>query len=365
MNSITILYPYRNREVKRIRCSLNSLAQQSVKNFTVKFIDYGSDEKKAEAIRTLVAAYDFASYEYLYTKDQPWNKCKALNFAIKKVTSGYCFVADVDMIFHSRFTEILEQQFDQSCATYFQVGFLSEQETDKDVAFETYTVNFKSTEEATGMTLFPVAALKEINGFDEFFHFWGAEDTDIHNRLKNAGYRVKYYDEKLLMLHQWHPNYRKRETRTLNPAELQLSGIVEINKQHLLNNLSNNVTKVNEDGWGNSMSEETLDELESFPVTTLFDEKTLIDYFLYQQLPNTKKNIVAVEVKRNPIQHTLKYKLKKALRKKVPEFYNLKEINDQFLLQIVTSYHTKPYIYRVKEKSILFKMKTGYNSNSD
>lgn len=356
---ITIVYPYRNREIKRIQRSIDSLVQQSKQNFNVIFIDYGSDEKSAEAAETLLKKYDFTSYTYLSVKDQPWNKCKALNYAVKKMDSDYCFVADIDMIFHSQFTAILEQYLDPNKATYFQVGFLSQQETKKDKAFESYEINFKTNEEATGMTLFPVSCLKEINGFDEFFHFWGAEDTDIHNRLKNAGCQVEYYDEKLLMLHQWHPNYRKRETKTLN-KELQLSGIVEINHQHLLHNLKTNATKVNPKGWGNVITNTELNELQSFPVSTLYNEKKLIDYFLYQQLFNAKNQILAIEIKKNPVQATAKYKLKKQLGKKVPQFYSLKEINDQILLHIVSFYHTNPYIYQVKENpsSIIFKIKT-------
>lgn len=355
---ITILYPYRNREIRRIQRSVDSLAQQSKQNFKVEFIDYGSDETLAEEVKALLGNYDFVSYTYLHVKDQPWNKCKALNFAIKNTDSDYCFVADVDMIFHSQFTEILEQHLNPDKATYFQVGFLSEQETKKDLAFADYEINFKSNEEATGMTLFPVSYLKNINGFDEFFHFWGGEDTDIHNRLKNAGCQVSYYQEKLLMLHQWHPNYRKRETKTLN-KELQLSGIVEINHQHLLHNLKANSTQVNPNGWGNVMTKTEVDELQSFPVVLLGNEKKVIDHFLYQQLSNSKNKIIAVEIKENPLNNTLKYKLKKILGKKVPQFYSLKEINDQILLHIVSFYHTKPYIYQVKENpsSIIFKIR--------
>lgn len=39
-----------------------------------------------------------------------------------------------------------------------------------------------------------------------------------------------------MMLHQWHKNYRGRETKELN-LELQLSKIVEINNRHLQYNL--------------------------------------------------------------------------------------------------------------------------------
>jgi glycosyltransferase involved in cell wall biosynthesis len=96
---ITLLYPYRNREIQRIQRSMDSLAQQKVHNFNVVFIDYGSEDGIAAEAKALVEKYDFASYVYLYAKNQPWNKCKALNYAIKKLEEGYCFVADVDMIF--------------------------------------------------------------------------------------------------------------------------------------------------------------------------------------------------------------------------------------------------------------------------
>ncbi|WP_308130762.1 galactosyltransferase-related protein [uncultured Flavobacterium sp.] len=356
---ITLLYPYRNREIQRIQRSMDSLAQQKVHNFNVVFIDYGSEDGIAAEAKAQVEKYDFASYVYLYAKNQPWNKCKALNYAIKKLEEGYCFVADVDMIFHPEFTCVLEQCLDAYTATYFQVGFLSESETKKNVAFESYQVNFKTNEEATGMTLFPVSCLKKINGFDEFFHFWGAEDTDIHNRLKNAGCKVNFYDKKLLMLHQWHPNYRQRETKTLN-KELQLSGIVEINQQHLFHNQKENIIQVNPKDWGNIMDKAEWEELQAFPVTLLSNEKQRIDYFLYQQLPNSMNGILAVEIKENPVQNNFKYRLKKKMGKKVPQFYSLKEINDQILLHIVSFYHTKPYIYQVKEdlKTIIFKIKT-------
>ena len=102
------------------------------------------------------------------------------------------------------------------------------------------------------------------------------------------------------------------------------------------------------------------EELQAFPVTLLSNEKQRIDYFLYQQLPNSMNGILAVEIKENPVQNNFKYRLKKKMGKKVPQFYSLKEINDQILLHIVSFYHTKPYIYQVKEdlKTIIFKIKT-------
>src|SRR5215204_1188495 len=107
--TITILYTFRNRDTRRIKNSLDSLAKQSVQNFNVIFVDYGSNDVVSSEIRVLLNQYDFVTYIYLFTQEQPWNKCKALNYAIRNLESDYCFTADADMIFHSKFTRILEK----------------------------------------------------------------------------------------------------------------------------------------------------------------------------------------------------------------------------------------------------------------
>ena len=58
--------------------------------------------------------------------------------------------------------------------------------------YNDYQIKFKTNLEATGITLFPTEILKRMNGFDEFYHGWGAEDTDAHNRLKNLGLEFEF-----------------------------------------------------------------------------------------------------------------------------------------------------------------------------
>lgn len=355
---ITILYTYRNRELSRIIRSLDSLKQQLLQNFEVIFIDYGSKKELAIEVKAVIAQYDFATYEYLYTELQPWNKSKALNYAIRNLNSEYCFIADVDIIFHPQFTSILQKKLNPNKATYFQVGYLSEEESKKELFFEQYNIKFYSNEEATGMTLFPVDVLKTNRGYDAFFHFWGSEDTDIHNRLKKLGFEVEYYKDKIVLLHQWHKNYRNRETKKLN-TELQLTGIVEINSVHLLKNSERKERNDTLNEWGRVLSKEEFYELESIETKVLSNEKDIIDYFLYQELPFINKGIIAVNIKENPFQNSFKYKLKKLLGKKVPQYYNLKEINDKLLLHIISFYHQFPYTYKISQdlQNIEFKIK--------
>jgi glycosyltransferase involved in cell wall biosynthesis len=355
---ITILFAYRNRDINRIQKSLDSLSFQTNKNFKVIFVDYGSSPLIANEVASLTNFYPFVQYYYLDTLYQPWNKSKALNYAIKKTDSDFCFIADIDMIFHPEFIELLMLKRHYDTVTFFKVGFISQEESLKTLSFEDYKIKFYSNEEATGMSLLPTKNLKYIHGYDEFFHFWGAEDTDLHNRLRNSGFAINYYDEKILMLHQWHPNYRQRETKALN-RELQIKEIVEINHRHLVNNLERNISKVNSNSWGEVISKNDFDYLINLPVAQIFNEVSVIDHFLFVELfrlISKEKISISISILEHPNCNLVKNKIKKRIGKKVPRYYSLKEINDKLLLHIISFYHHLPYIYEVSPdlKSIYF-----------
>ncbi|GGF08383.1 glycosyltransferase family 2 protein [Flavobacterium limi] len=357
---ITILYAYRNREFSRVKRSLDSLARQINQNFNVVFVDYGSKKEIVSEIKELVKGYSFCSYHYLFTEFQPWNKSKAFNYVLKNLHSAYCFTADVDMIFHPEFTSVLEEKCNPDKATYFQVGYMSDDQNKKEGAnYDHYKIKFLSSRDSTGMTLFPVKRLKSIQGFDEFFHFWGAEDTEIHNRIIQAGCELEFYDQKVLMLHQWHKNYRSRETLHLN-TELQLSRIVEINHRHLIHNSQNEMGNVNSESWGGIISESEFNELEGFDTNVvLINKAEVVEHFLFVELPRFQDGILSVRFVKDDFQTSLKYKLKKKMGKKTPKYYSLKEINDKLLLHIISFYHQFPYTYKVSNnlKSISFKIK--------
>ncbi len=341
---ISIIYPYRNRDLQRLKNSLNSLQRQTKIDFEVWFVNYGSERKVSVAAENLVAKYKFTRYKFLPTQFQPWNKSRALNSVIKDLKSEYCFVADVDMIFHPEFVKTAVNLQQQGKSFYFQVGFLSPKEMPAGSDFSIYR---KSTAQATGLTMFPVKMLQELRGFDEFYHFWGAEDTDIHARIKNAGYPVEFYDEKVLLLHQWHPSYRSQETKKLT-KELKLSGIVQLNHQHLKFAEKNNITRVNTEAWGVVPSEEEIQQLQNVPISImLINEKRQVDDFLYGQLPNFRNQIVKVSIEQDEFQQSLKYKLKKIAKKKVPHYYSLKEVNDKVLLHLISYYRHQPYVFQV------------------
>ena len=326
------------------------MQEQSHQGFEVHFVDYGSGEDQAKIVEQLVLQYKFAKYRFHPTQDQPWNKSKALNSVIKHLNTKYCFIADVDIIFHPAFVERIIQVQSKSNAVYFQVAYLSSRDSEVKNPFISLPNYRRSTSQATGLSLIPVKALRELRGFDEFYHFWGAEDTDMHVRLKNAGYKVQFYDKEILLLHQWHPSYQSKETSHLT-RDLQLSEVVQLNDQHLKSAIKNKTTVVNPHSWGECLTNEELNDLEN-PSMTYFltNEKRQIDEFLYGQLPEIKKGIIRAIISGDPLHGSLKYLTKKALRKKVPRFYSLKEINDLLLMHLISYHRNNAYYYKVDSK---------------
>lgn len=323
-------------------------------------MDYGSEPEMAIAAKNLCRKYEFVSYENRNTRFQPWNKSRALNSVIKKLTSGFCFVADIDILFHPRFVEKALRLEDLKKAVYFQVGFLRSGEIEKSSDFFVYSKFRKSSAVATGLSMFPVKELQKLRGFDEFYHFWGAEDTDIHVRLRNSGVEVEFYEAEILLLHQWHASYRSEERKHLT-RELQVSGIVQLNHQHLKAAEEKKLQAVNPVSWGECMTVSEEEELKQASIDLVLDnEKLKIDEFFYATLPSLKNRIIKVTIHKAIFQSSAKYKLKKAMGKKVPIYYTLKEINDLALLHLISFYRSNPYTFEVRKdlKEITLSLKT-------
>jgi hypothetical protein len=359
--NITIVYPYRNRPIKSIKNSLNSLSFQSNKYFNVLFVDYGSKELIASKVKLLVDSYDFVSYTYLFTEFQPWNKSKAINYALRNlIETPYFFVADIDMVFHSHFNSILMRLIKQSPLrnVFFKVGFLDKDEIVINKDFDKINIKKESNNEATGLTLFHTESLKELQGFDEFYHFWGAEDTDVHVRLQAAGREVYFYDTKILMLHQWHPSYRSTERKKLTRS-IQLSGVVQLNHQHLKTAITQKRTKVNGVAWGSSISQKEYEKLKSpDSILKISNTKPAIDHFLCFTIKQ-KKTIVTEYIFQLDLNcGSFKQKIKKIVGKKVPIYYTLKEINDLLLKHLISSPNILNYSYQLgadlKSISLIF-----------
>ena len=343
---ICFIYPFRNRDAARVKRSLDSLAAQTNTTFRVEFVDFGSDGEVAGEIEDLLRSYTFARYTYHDVGGQAWNKCRALNSVIRELQDPFCFVADVDMIYHPEFVDILHAQKSEQTAVYFQVGFLDEAETRRSVAFEQLEPKFLSDPGATGLTLFPVKALQAIKGFDEFYHFWGSEDTDVHVRLGQAGYPVRYYDKEVLLYHQWHRIYRDGDPDRLT-ATLRVKGIERINYHYLQQVKAGKGPLVNPKGWGDIPAPEDIKALEAAEPLVLSNETGLVQAFLHGILPSLPKGMHAFRFEDRSTDATLRTKIKSALGKKQVSYLDFKELNDRLLLTTLSHYRHRPYTFLV------------------
>lgn len=221
---ITIVLTNRNRDIQIVKNCLESLQSQTDIDFEWFLVDYGSDKDYLKDLELVIQDFSRIKFISCPTQGQLWNKSRAINIVLNQCKSPFFFVGDIDMIFHSEFIQKLKKIASLDRATYFQVGFLSQKESQKNNSFEDFEIAFKSNDDATGMTLYPTEILKSINGYDEFYHGWGAEDTDVHVRLKNKGFEVVFFNEEILMKHQWHPKkYRSKES--LEPYHSHLEKI--------------------------------------------------------------------------------------------------------------------------------------------
>ena len=104
---ISIVVGFRNREIERVKRSLDSLAKQTYTDFEIIFVDYGSDTSIATEIEKLVTSYKFIKYVYSDTRGWFWNRAHALNTGVKIASGNVILFFDIDLILESNFLKNL------------------------------------------------------------------------------------------------------------------------------------------------------------------------------------------------------------------------------------------------------------------
>ncbi|GLB50840.1 glycosyltransferase family 2 protein [Neptunitalea lumnitzerae] len=341
---LTIVLTYRNRDLNIVRRCLDSLQGQTDQDFELILVDYGSDVKFAKDFKELANNISFANYIYVATNGQLWNKSRAINIALKKCKTPYFLMGDIDLLYHPEMISRCKSFMRQHDCVYFQYGFLSKEETDLDKNFEGYVPEFLGNGDVTGTTLYKTDILKGINGYDEFYHGWGAEDTDVHLRLKNAGYGIKFYEEELLVKHQWHPkSYRtKKSTAPFHTRQ------EKVNHDYMWQQLNNKKTVANLNyGWGELPSETQLQKLERpEKVINLTTLQNSFEAFVYGVLPELNSSI-DINIKEDTTSKTLKNKIKKMLGKKHFSSFSIEEANNLLLSMIISTHRLSSYKYTI------------------
>jgi len=357
---VTIIYAYRNRDESRIKMSLDSLKNQTNQNFKVVFVDYGSVSKLAAMIQKLVESYSFASYYYVHASLLLWNKSKALNYGITKVTTPYVFIADVDLIFNPTTTELFQNIAQPDNAYLFKLGYLDKEASKKlqsPVVFD--DLKPKHFGEVNGMILVSKEVLEKVKGYDTFFHFYGAEDVDLCHRIENTGCTITIREE-LFFYHNWHIIYNSYNDKKMSLVP-RLFNIKRINEEHYFANKREQLTQPHKQGiFGEVVSKEDQDSLNNPDKTfTMSNIHSGVHHFFHEHLKIYKNQIVHVVIHEDDYFKSTKYLLKKILKKNSQPYISMKEVNDIILMKILYDFKDFNYAYHITNdlKKITFTIK--------
>lgn len=204
---ISVVVGFRNRDLERVKRYLDSLASQSFKDFELIFLDYGSEETIAKSVEQLVNSYPFTRYIYNHTIGFPWNRSHALNTGIRLAKGEYILFSDIDLIYSNDFLDKINTKVDTNSQLYQQVYWLPENYRDWDnLTNKPTNFNFSLDGSRGGVHVVQKTILEKINGYDEYFCFWGLEDNDLFMRLKSEGLMEEWLPlNQSPVYHQWHP----------------------------------------------------------------------------------------------------------------------------------------------------------------
>lgn len=243
MTALSIVFGFRDRDVKRVERCLVSLSQQTFTDFEVLFVDYGSQSQTAQAVRKVVEQYDFAHYIYTETRGYAWNRSHALNIGGKQASGDYLMTTDVDMIYPPDFLDVFMAHAADNLEIHIAPHLLPENFSDwantnsyRD-KFETGTNSMRGACQMIASRVF-----HEMRGYDEYYRYYGVEDRDMSHRLRLMGIEEKWLNDKTAMFHQWHPS-ADYETRTIMPDTIWSA--MQIHYQVHLNDIVRN-----DSNWG-------------------------------------------------------------------------------------------------------------------
>ncbi|MGJ8684494.1 MAG: glycosyltransferase family 2 protein [Nonlabens sp.] len=361
-NSLTIIIPNRNRDLKLVQKSLNSVYGQLDDQVQLYLVDYGSELSYQQELEKLLQSFPSITLILCPTQLQLWSKSRSINIVLQQAETTHFMVCDMDMIWHPQFIKEQLSGFSIEQSLYYSVGIMTKDESAKEQSFDEYDIKFKTDEDATGITVFPTQQLKSINGFDEFYHGWGSEDTDVHVRLKNTGYPVTFYDKQVYFKHQWHPKtYRSKESVLPFHAYLE-----RINHSYFTRVGNSNKTKANGvKPWGLPFDLNAYGNLD-IPTESINLFATLNDIkaFTHFLSTNILSQVIHLKVTAHPEFKSIKSIAKKAAGKKTPLFITMEQANEMLLEAIILNHHEAPHKYSFDRDSGIIDLYIHINSGS-
>lgn len=203
MHKLTLVTGFRDRDLNRVKRFLDSLRIQSISEFNVIIVDYGSRTALADKLKALIEKYDFCRYIYADTRGYPWNRSHALNIGCRIVETDFVMTTDIDMVFGRNFVETVLDKVDEKRVVYSQVYWMPRhfREWENLENYKEFPVSDKNGR--GGCCVVATEVLRSLGGFDEFYRFWGVEDEDLYRRLMTKSLEEMWLPD-IMIYHQWH-----------------------------------------------------------------------------------------------------------------------------------------------------------------
>ena len=339
--NLSIVIVNRNRSFEIVTKTLNSIVLQLHNEVVLTVVDYGSEIAYQQELEKLLQE-DYSQINFILcpTQGQLFHKTRAINMVLRDCTTSYFMVLDMDCIVHPQFIDKALELASLNTVYNFPYGFLKEEESKISKEFNDYKVDFIGG--LTGTAIFNTKKLQSINGFDEFYHSWGAEDADMFDRLERIGVSTILYQEELLLLHQWHSK-GYRDTKSRQPFH---SSLEKVNHEYYTLSRKRNTTKVNfENKWG------LLCDTNAY--VTLNES---LDTWCFQSYNQEIKGLLAslvehpldypVTIKISKVSKSIKDDIKGLMKKKIKQTLNMEEVNDNLLEVIIMNYRNTAYSYQ-------------------
>ncbi|MBN1680164.1 MAG: glycosyltransferase [Anaerolineae bacterium] len=171
------------------------------------FVDYGSRAPVAAAARALVEQYAFCHYVYAETRGFVWNRAHALNIGVRRAASDFVATTDIDLVFAPDCLDVLMNATRDDRVVYSRVQYLPQAFADwDDLTTCGQRFPLSSPTGYGGLQCVATDVFHELRGFDEYYRYWGIEDSDYHLRLTTLrGLQETWISDRANIYHQWHP----------------------------------------------------------------------------------------------------------------------------------------------------------------
>lgn len=289
--AISIIIPLKNtkeyhRETKRLKQCLDSLKNQTIpySQIDVVVADIDSDPYY-KAIHKKICNEFKARHVYSKT-DDIWNISRARNIGIRSARADYVMTTDVDCIFAPNFIETILRYTAKDKIVHCRISDLPEDYKDKsgDLFWMNKVSTLRPVHGYGGCQVFPRKWVFKINGFDEAYKGWGADDTDFFHRATQDGLESIWIEKETSFFHQWHPMDNRFEDREqVNENRLRLK-LTEMGKLPIVRNDS---------GWGGKkgkLAPSSVKTKKTFRDTAVLITTFMRDDALFQCIKSIRKH---------------------------------------------------------------------------